>query len=130
MLLYSIVISFFINFILIGKILYNQIKKSKKLEEKINILQHIVDESPLIFNTKIQDQINDLKDIINKKEDNINQKLDKRTQAIYNNIDLNKKEILNILREILTNWENSEEFRMMLNQVRKEENKSNSGINY
>ena len=115
----------------IGFMFFRKYKKTiSTLQEQLNNNKQIIDSAPLIFNAKIQEQLDALEISINASYDSINHKLDNRSNAVYKHIDDKNIKVINDLKHILTNWENSEEFRMMLNSIRNREQKVDTGVNY
>lgn len=115
----------------IGFMFFRKYKKTiSTLQEQLNNNNQIIDSAPLIFNAKIQEQLDALEISINASYDSINHKLDNRSNAVYKHIDDKNIKVINDLKHILTNWENSEEFRMMLNSIRNREQKVDTGVNY
>jgi hypothetical protein len=115
----------------IGFMFFRKYKKTiSTLQEQLNNNKQIIDSAPLIFNAKIQEQLDALEISFNASYDNINHKLDNRSNAVYQHIDAKNVKVINDLKHILTNWENSEEFRMMLNGIRNREQKIDTGVNY
>ncbi len=115
----------------IGFMFFRKYKKTiSTLQEQLNNNKQIIDSAPLIFNAKIQEQLDALEISFNSSYDSINHKLDNRSNAVYQHIDDKNVKVINDLKHILTNWENSEEFRMMLNGIRNKEQKVDTGVNY
>jgi hypothetical protein len=114
-----------------GFMFFRKYKKTiSTLQEQLNNNKQIIDSAPLIFNAKIQEQLDALEISFNASYDSINHKLDNRSNAVYQHIDAKNVKVINDLKYILTNWENSEEFRMMLNGIRNREQKIDTGVNY
>ena len=67
---------------------------------------------------------------VEKLDRELNGKLDKRSKALYNQIEIKQRENIKNLKEILTNWENSEDFKMMLNNIRNKEINYKNGFTY
>ncbi len=115
----------------VGFIFFRKYRKTiDSLQSQIEENQKIIDAAPLIFNAKIQEQINMLESSIDVSYNKINRKLDNRSDASYRYIDTKQQETIKQLKSILTNWENSEEFRMMLNGIKNKERKVDTGVNY
>lgn len=115
----------------VGFIFFRKYRKTiDSLQSQIEENQKIIDAAPLIFNAKIQEQIDLLELSIDVSYNKINRKLDNRSEASYRYIDTKQQETIKQLKSILTNWENSEEFRMMLNGIRNKERKVDTGVNY
>lgn len=115
----------------VGFIFFRKYRKTiDSLQSQIEENQKIIDAAPLIFNAKIQEQIDLLELSIDVNYNKINRKLDNRSEASYRYIDTKQQETIKQLKSILTNWENSEEFRMMLNGIRNKERKVDTGVNY
>lgn len=115
----------------VGFIFFRKYRKTiDSLQSQIEENQKIINAAPLIFNAKIQEQIDLLELSIDVNYNKINRKLDNRSEASYRYIDTKQQETIKQLKSILTNWENSEEFRMMLNGIRNKERKVDTGVNY
>lgn len=115
----------------VGFIFFRKYRKTiDSLQSQIEENQKIIDAAPLIFNAKIQEQIDLLELSIDVNYNKINRKLDNRSEASYRYIDTKQQETIKQLKSILTNWENSEEFRMMLNGIKNRERKVDTGVNY
>ncbi len=115
----------------VGFIFFRKYRKTiDNLQSQIEENQKIIDAAPLIFNAKIQEQINMLESSIDVSYNKINRKLDNRSEASYRYVDVKQQETIKQLKSILTNWENSEEFRMMLNGIKNKERKVDTGVNY
>lgn len=115
----------------VGFIFFRKYRKTiDSLQSQIEENQKIIDAAPLIFNAKIQEQIDLLELSIDVSYNKINRKLDNRSEASYRYIDTKQQETIKQLKSILTNWENSEEFRMMLNGIKNRERKVDTGVNY
>ena len=115
----------------VGFIFFRKYRKTiNGLQSQIEENQKIIDAAPLIFNAKIQEQIDLLGSSIEVNYNKINHKLDNRSEASYRYIDTKQQETIKQLKSILTNWENSEEFRMMLNGIKNRERKVDTGVNY
>lgn len=115
----------------VGFIFFRKYRKTiDSLQSQIEENQKIIDAAPLIFNAKIQEQIDLLGSSIEVSYNKINRKLDNRSEASYRYIDTKQQETIKQLKSILTNWENSEEFKMMLNGIKNRERKVDTGVNY
>ena len=115
----------------VGFIFFRKYRKTiDSLQSQIEENQKIIDAAPLIFNAKIQEQIDLLELSIDVNYNKINRKLDNRSEASYRYIDTKQQETIKQLKSILTNWENSEEFKMMLNGIKNRERKVDTGVNY
>jgi len=126
--LYISTLSFISIFSILGYLKYR--KKITHLQTQINKLQTVVDSSPHIFNNEMKLQFKSLMIEVEKLDRELNGKLDKRSKALYNQIEIKQKENIKNLKEILTNWENSEDFKMMLNNIRNKEINYKNGFTY
>ena len=126
--LYISTLSFISIFSILGYLKYR--KKITHLQTQIDKLQTVVDSSPHIFNNEMKLQFKSLMVEVEKLDRELNGKLDKRSKALYNQIEIKQRENIKNLKEILTNWENSEDFKMMLNNIRNKEINYKNGFTY
>jgi uncharacterized protein Yka (UPF0111/DUF47 family) len=81
----------------------------------------------------IEDVYKDIKDLnskIDSRIDKLNHKFEREFNYLSREIVDTKKNTEDDVKSMLNNWQNSEEFRMMLNSIRKKEKDSNAGIVY
>ena len=74
--------------------------------------------------------VKDLNSKIDSRIDKLNHKFETEFNYLSREIVDNKKSTENDIKSMLQNWQNSEEFRMMLNSIKKKEVDSNDGITY
>ena len=72
--------------------------------------------------------VKDLNSKIDSRIDKLNHKFETEFNYLSREIVDNKKSTENDIKSMLQNWQNSEEFRMMLNSIKKKEVDSNDGI--
>lgn len=74
--------------------------------------------------------VKDLNSKIDSRIDKLNHKFETEFNFLSREIVDNKKSTENDVKSMLRNWQNSEEFKMMLNSIKKKEVDSNDGITY
>jgi len=74
--------------------------------------------------------VKDLNSKIDSRIDKLNHKFEKEFNYLSREIRDTKKSTEDDVKSMLSNWQNSEEFRMMLNSIKKKEIDSNDGITY
>ena len=74
--------------------------------------------------------IKDLNSKIDSRIDKLNHKFETEFNYLSREIVDTKKNTEDDIKSMLNNWQNSEEFRMMLNSIKKKEMDSNTGMTY
>jgi uncharacterized protein Yka (UPF0111/DUF47 family) len=74
--------------------------------------------------------IKDLNSKIDSRIDKLNHKFETEFNYLSREIVDTKKNTEDDIKSMLNNWKNSEEFRMMLNSIKKKEMDSNAGMTY
>jgi uncharacterized protein HemX len=74
--------------------------------------------------------IKDLNSKIDSRIDKLNHKFETEFNYLSREIVDTKKHTEDDIKSMLNNWQNSEEFRMMLNSIKKKEMDSNAGMTY
>ena len=74
--------------------------------------------------------IKDLNSKIDSRIDKLNHKFETEFNYLSREIVDTKKNTEDDIKSMLNNWQNSEEFRMMLNSIKKKEMDSNAGMTY
>tara|TARA_B110000444_G_C18580853_1_gene473882 strand:+ start:344 stop:727 length:384 start_codon:yes stop_codon:yes gene_type:complete len=105
-------------------------KNLKHLQTQINNNGEIIKSSTHIYSQDLKGEINKLSISVKQLESKLSGRIDGRSLAIYRQIDNKNEESILKIKEILLNWENSEEFKMMLNSIKSKELKEDRGFTY
>ena len=110
---------------------YYKYKKSfKALQAQINRQQEKINNVDFKIKTETDFTYDVILGVIRELEEELHKKIENRSHSLQNQIEVRQTENIKNLKKILTNWENSEEFKMMLNSIRKKEEKINTGVIY
>ena len=78
----------------------------------------------------LEGEMNKLYSYVDSRHDKLQASFEKETENIYRIIDERQKGTVEDVRSYLNSWQNSEEFAMMLNKIKKKEFDSDLGISY
>lgn len=116
---------------IISSIGYYKYKKAfKSLQAQINKQQRRMDQVDFKIRQEVDFTYDVILGVVRELEEELHKKIESRSHSLQNQIEVRQTENIKNLKKILTNWENSEEFKMMLNSIRKKEEKINTGVTY
>lgn len=116
---------------IISSIGYYKYKKAfKSLQAQINKQQRRMDQVDFKIRQEVDFTYDVILGVVRELEEELHKKIENRSHSLQNQIEVRQTENIKNLKKILTNWENSEEFKMMLNSIRKKEEKINTGVTY
>ena len=78
----------------------------------------------------LEGEMNKLYSYVDSRHDKLQASFEKETENIYRIIDERQRNTEGNIRDYLTSWQNSEEFAMMLNKIKKKEFDSDLGLSY
>jgi CHASE3 domain sensor protein len=82
------------------------------------------------LNNNLYDEMNKLYKYVDSRHDKLQSSFEKETENIYRIIDERQKNTEGNIRDYLTSWQNSDEFAIMLNKIKKKEFDSDLGLSY